>query len=160
MKKQTKKVAKKHESGRSMIEMVGVLAVMGLITAAAFVLITSALRSQKMTRVDDDVSAIAAGVRLVYGNKQDFTSMNSSNDSNTLTLIGYNDVKSPYNGKYTVYKVDDNHFGIKFTVDGKDTCTTLANRLDGVAGCEQNVLSQGECTSTDVIVKCAKYANN
>ena len=59
-----KKQNKKHESGRSMIEMVGVLAVMGLITAAAFVLITSAMRSQKLSRADDDISALAAGVRL------------------------------------------------------------------------------------------------
>ena len=97
-----KKQNKKHESGRSMIEMVGVLAVMGLITAAAFVLITSAMRSQKLSRADDDISALVAGVRLLYNNSANFDGL-VNQSANTLKALGFENVKSPYgSGGYTI----------------------------------------------------------
>ena len=164
MKKQTKKVTKKHESGRSMIEMVGVLAVMGLITAAAFVLITSALRSQKLPRVIEDGSAIAAGIRLVHNTKEDFDKVTN----NDLKLIGYYDVKTPYNdttttgvedGKYHVAKnTNVNKFDISFGTgtgsNGTAACSALATQLGGINGCTAT------CSSTKVTVTCEKYANN
>ena len=94
--KQIKKT-KKQESGRSMIEMVGVLAVMGLITAGAFVLISSAMRSQKLSRADDDVSAIAAGIRLLYNSQENFANLTSS----ALSAIGFDATNAnPYGGAY------------------------------------------------------------
>ena len=55
-----KKQSKKPESGRSMIEMVGVLAVMGLISAGAFVLLRSGMSSQKRNRIQDEIGNIAS----------------------------------------------------------------------------------------------------
>ena len=149
-KKQVKKVNKKHESGRSMIEMVGVLAVMGLITAGAFVLITSAMRSQKISRADDDVSAIAAGVRLLYNASTDFSGINAANDSgkSTLQVIGYDKVTPPYGaGTYSLVgckptysnnkltgctAANDSsatHFMVEIPMnDDKAQCDTLAGR--------------------------------
>ena len=49
-----------------MVEMVGVLAVLGLITAAALVLITSALKTQKSSRLEDEVNMMVNGVRTLY----------------------------------------------------------------------------------------------
>ena len=92
--KQTKKT-KKTESGRSMIEMVGVLAVMGLITAGAFILISSAMSSQKTSRVDDDVSAIVAGTRLLYNSQSTFDGLTSS----ALDSLGFAG-NNPYGGDY------------------------------------------------------------
>ena len=151
-KKQTKKLTKKSEHGRSMIEMVGVLAVMGLITAAAFVLITSALRSQKLTRVNDDVAAIAAGVRLVYANKPDFKNVKDAD----LSLIGYDNVKSPYNNNYTLKAgKDDDHFTISFIAD-KTSCSALATQLNGANGCTATCTT----TTTTVEISCVKYVSD
>ena len=103
MKKQTyKKTNKKTESGRSMIEMVGVLAVMGLITAGAFVLISSAMSSQRISRVDDDVSAIVQGVRLLYNANNNFNGL--SDDA--LTVLSFKDVKNPFGGEYHILSTD------------------------------------------------------
>ena len=94
-----KKQTKKQESGRSMIEMVGVLAVMGLITAGAFVLITSAMSSQKVSRVDDDVSAIVAGTRLLYNGQTNFQNLTDA----ALETLGFgSSVKNPWGGTYGV----------------------------------------------------------
>jgi len=98
-----KKQTKKQESGRSMIEMVGVLAVMGLITAGAFVLITSAMSSQKMSRVDDDVSAVVAGTRLLYNTQQNFAGLNNE----ATGLLGFSG-SNPYGGNYYLSSSDTN----------------------------------------------------
>jgi len=141
--KQVKKTNKKHESGRSMIEMVGVLAVMGLITAAAFVLITSAMSSQRISRIDDDVSSIVQGVRLLYNPSDNFAGLS---DSGALQVLGYKDAKNPYGGDYqlesldtaTTYNTDgsyaagtlsgDARFAVKLTGLGENVCKTLVNR--------------------------------
>jgi type II secretory pathway pseudopilin PulG len=136
--KKMKKQNKKHESGRSMIEMVGVLAVMGLITAAAFVLITSAMRSQKLSRADDDISALAAGVRLLYNNSPDFSNLTAAQSANTLKALGFDKVKPAYGSSdtYTV-KVDSSDsskFVISFDAGDASTCSALAARTWGNGG--------------------------
>ena len=44
----------KNESGRSMIEMLGVLAIMGVITIGAIGMISTAMRTQKRSAVNDE----------------------------------------------------------------------------------------------------------
>ena len=69
------KEIKKQESGRSMIEMIAVLAIMGLITAGAFVLINSASRSQKIAHFDDEVNLLAANARALTAEAGNFKSL-------------------------------------------------------------------------------------
>ncbi len=81
------------ESGRSMIELVGVLAVMGLITAGAFVLIRSGMASQKRSRVADEVAVIAANVRSLSAEKENFDNLSAkpttwANTNATAKLAG------------------------------------------------------------------------
>ena len=54
----------KDESGRSMIEMLGVLAIMGGITVGAIGIISSAMRTQKRSTVNDDVIQMVAGAPI------------------------------------------------------------------------------------------------
>ncbi|MBO7053541.1 MAG: hypothetical protein J6W27_03865 [Alphaproteobacteria bacterium] len=125
MKKQTKK----QQSGRSMIEMVGVLAVMGLITAAAFVLINSAMSSQRLSRVDDDVAGIVNGVRLLYNSQPDFTGVSAD----TLVLLGFGNAdkayQNPYGGDY-ILNSQPNARTFTVTLDklGAKTCTVLSTK--------------------------------
>jgi type II secretory pathway pseudopilin PulG len=121
-----KKTNKKQQSGRSMIEMVGVLAVMGLITAGAFVLISSASSSSKRNRAVDDIMEIAAGVRSVYAEHDDFS---GGIDGKILTAINKSD-KGPYSGStYSVAaNTDTTKFDVKLTnVPAKD-CNGLKIR--------------------------------
>lgn len=148
-----KKQTKKQESGRSMIEMVGVLAVMGLITAGAFVLITSAMSSQKISRVDDDVSAIVAGARLLYNGQTDFTGLSD----NALQVMGFSNVKNPWGGNYGITSSKCSKAATSnvecFTVtiggiDSENRCNALMGRnwagggtpggFDGSTSCTQN----------------------
>jgi len=164
MKKQTKQIKrtnKKHESGRSMIEMVGVLAVMGLITAGAFVLITSAMRSQKLSRADDDISALAAGVRLLYNNSAATTGFagvgsGTEADNATLVALGFDNVKPAY-GPGSKYIIKEEgctaasgntpkkceKFSISFDSGDADTCASLKARKwanGGTADCSDKTV--------------------
>ena len=162
--KKTKKVVKKHESGRSMIEMVGVLAVMGLITAGAFVLITSALRSQRMVRIDDDISAIAGGIRLLYANQPNFDALTGTNaataTAGAMQLIGYDTVTTPYGGKYTLSATaatttaPAGTFTVTFTTDSTTACGAIKDRLNGSNG------GTATCSDKSVAVTFTKYAQD
>ena len=57
----------RQESGRSMIEMLGVLAIMGIITVGAITMISYAMRMQKQSAVNDEVYQIVLGVRQLLG---------------------------------------------------------------------------------------------
>ncbi|MDR3208702.1 MAG: hypothetical protein LBT45_02520 [Rickettsiales bacterium] len=86
----------RQESGRSMIEMLGVLMIMGVITVAAVQMISAAMRSSKRTTVQDEVAQITTGVRQLLGEYDDFSGI----DSNTIfAAIGISS-KNPYGGKY------------------------------------------------------------
>jgi len=88
----------KQESGRSMIEMLGVLAIMGLITVGAIGMVSTAMRTQKRSAVNDEVLQIVTGVRQLLGEYDDFSNINNAT---IFGAIGMSN-KNPYGGTYTV----------------------------------------------------------
>jgi len=84
------------ESGRSMIEMLGVLAIMGVITVGAVGMISTAMRTQKRSTVNDEVIQIVTGVRQLLGEFDDYSHINNA------TIFGAIGVspKNPYGGTY------------------------------------------------------------
>ncbi|MDR0967250.1 MAG: hypothetical protein LBL75_00220 [Rickettsiales bacterium] len=88
----------KQESGRSMIEMLGVLAIMGVITVGAITMISAAMSSQKRTTIQDDVSQIITGVRMIFGEYDDFSGLNNDTVFAAISLSN----KNPYGGTYSL----------------------------------------------------------
>lgn len=86
------------ESGRSMIEMLGVLAIMGIITVGAITMIAAAMRSQKRTAVQDEVTQIVTGVRGLLGGYDDYSGIDNSI---IFAAIGVSN-KNPFSGEYTL----------------------------------------------------------
>lgn len=86
----------KQESGRSMIEMLGVLAIMGVITVGAIGMISTAMRTQKRNTVNDEVIQMVTGVRQLLGEYDDFSHINNAT---IFGAIGMNP-KNPYGGNY------------------------------------------------------------
>ncbi len=84
------------QSGRSMIEMLGVLAIMGVITVGAITMISAAMRSQKRSAVQDEVSQIVTGVRQLLGGYDDFTGIDNSTIFGAIGMTR----KNPYGGDY------------------------------------------------------------
>ena len=83
-----------YNSGRSMVEMLGVLAIMGIITIAAAQMIRVAMRSVARNNMQDEVFEIVIGIRDKYGAYDDFSSI----DSRTV----FADIGQSAQGKYGV----------------------------------------------------------
>jgi type II secretory pathway pseudopilin PulG len=87
-----------------MIEMLGVLMIMGIITVGAITMISAAMRGQKRSGVQDEIAQITTGVRQLLGEYDDFSLI----DNNTIFgAIGVSN-KNPYGGLYEV-SVDYNN---------------------------------------------------
>jgi type II secretory pathway pseudopilin PulG len=102
------------ESGRSMIEMLGVLAIMGVITVGAIAMISAAMRSQKRNSAQDEITQITTGVRTILGQYDDYSGL----DNGTIfAAIGMSD-KNPYGGKYSLAANPVNLRQFVLTIDG------------------------------------------
>ena len=72
------KIIKNPESGRSLLEIVGVLAIMMLMSVGALILVRSATMSQKRAAVMDEVSKIVTGIRTLYADYDDLSDLDGN----------------------------------------------------------------------------------
>lgn len=103
---------KKNESGRSMVEMVGVLAIAGLLTAAAFVLIRSGISNQKISQMRDEIDALASNVRGLVAEGNNTCSLPGYTDTWNLgtplaRAILKSDAVNPFGGNYGISRSED-----------------------------------------------------
>lgn len=119
-------IFKNHESGRSMIEMLGVLAIMGVITVAAVQMIGAALRSQKRTTVQDEIAQITTGVRQLLGDYDDFSGINNNTIFATIGISN----KNPYGGRYALGANPANPKQFVVSIEGLNTgdCLYFASK--------------------------------
>jgi type II secretory pathway pseudopilin PulG len=134
----------RQESGRSMIEMLGVLAIMGIITVGAISMISYAMRMQKQSSVNDEVYQIVLGVRQLLGEYDDFTKIDNSTIFTALAMSN----KNPYGGNYTVSVNPANTRQFIVSIDGlsDSECKALVTKgwTDSVSGAIGNCVSMGK----------------
>lgn len=134
----------RQESGRSMIEMLGVLAIMGVITVGAISMISYAMRMQKQSSVNDEVYQIVLGVRQLLGEYDDFTKIDNSTIFTALAMSN----KNPYGGNYTVSVNPANTRQFIVSIDGlsDSECKALVTKgwTDSVSGAIGNCVSMGK----------------
>lgn len=116
----------RQESGRSMIEMVGVLAIMGMLTATAFALISLGISRQKQSRVADDVVTIVSGVRTLLVDYDDFSNIDNSTIFAAMSMSD----KNPYGGTYelSVNPYNKRQFIVKINGLSKSDCEALVTK--------------------------------
>lgn len=137
----------RQESGRSMIEMLGVLAIMGVITVGAIGMISTAMRTQKRTTVNDEVIQIVTGVRQLLGEYDDYSNINNST---IFGAIGMSN-KNPYGGTYelAVNPSNSRQFIVSITGLAQSDCEYLVTKAwsDSV-GYQMSGHKQGGATGT------------
>lgn len=116
----------RQESGRSMIEMIGVLAIMAIITAGAYALISMAMNTEKRNRVGDDVTAIVSGVKQLLGEYDDFSGINNSTIFGAISMSN----KNPYGGNYelAVDTTNPRQFIVRINGLSKTVCEGLKTK--------------------------------
>ena len=118
-----------------MLEMLGVLAIVGVLSAGGIAGYNMAMQSHKTNVLVDRVFLIAQRVRILYKNS-DYTGLNS----NTLIeagMIGSSDIENPFGGTLSPYR--DNHgdvyyFGISIPGVPEDTCVKIVTKSWGSTG--------------------------
>ncbi len=116
----------RQESGRSMIEMIGELAIMMALTATAIATYNYAMNMQKRSTVNENVSNIVTGVRSLLGEYDDFSNIDNSI---IFGAIGVSN-KNPYGGTYelAVDSANSRQFIISINGLSKSECDGLKTR--------------------------------
>ena len=99
-----------NQSGRSMIEMLGVLAIIGVLSVGGIAGYSKAMNKYRINKITDQVSMIAANIRTLYAMQRDYTGLDTNAAANTGAIP------------------DEM---ITSTVDGTTTNATLANPYNG-----------------------------
>lgn len=140
----------KYESGRSMIEMMGVLAIMGVITVAAIAAISSAMNIQKRNEVNDQVLQMVTQVRQLFTEYDDFSNINSATIFGAIGMSNQN----PYGGTYeiSVNPADARQFVVSITGLSQSDCEHFVIKgWNGSVGYEMSGHTQsgasGTCTN-------------
>ena len=133
--------------GRSMIEMLGVLAIVGVLSVGGIAGYSKAMAKFKTNKVIDQVSHIVANVRTLYAQQTTYEGLNTANaaamgvipDSvsthSLKTWSGsysvYYENANPFNGSIAIFYegghgYPDDGFIISYTGIPKEACVTLA----------------------------------
>jgi len=120
------------QSGRSMVEMLGVLAIIGVLSVGGIAGYSKAMAKVKTNQTLDQISMLITNIRTLFANQIDFS---GATTANIIKLGLYSpemyksntELVNPFNGAVTIAAADSNRaFSIKY--DGLDTtsCTTIA----------------------------------
>ena len=125
-----------NENGRSMIEMLGVLAIIGVLSVGGIAGYSKAMEQFKINKTIEQISQIATNVRTLYANQGDYAGLNLETiiKANALPeeLIdsswGYNAFINGFGGYSNIYTaMDDKAFMISFGSLPKKACQQLAS---------------------------------
>lgn len=116
------------QSGRSMVEMLGVLAIVGVLSIGGVAGYSKAMAKYKINKTLDQVSMLITGIRTAYGNQNSYTGLNNTQAVNAeiagsdLTL-GKTDgtMQNAYQGSITITAAKK-----KDTTPGYDACTAAS----------------------------------
>ena len=76
---------KNNEQGRSMVEMLGVLAIIGVLSIGGIAGYSKAMNKYKVNKVTDQVTQIVAGTRALFAGHRTYAALGSSNNVTLIT---------------------------------------------------------------------------
>lgn len=133
-----KTLYKSEQSGRSMVEMLGVLAIIGVLSVGGIAGYSKAMSKFKLSKVMDQVSMTVANVRTLYSGQPNYKGLTTqvaiqmgaigaemlNGEKTTSATNAYN----AFNGKVFVEADQDNRsFWVTFTGLGKEACVALGS---------------------------------
>ena len=133
---------KTNETGRSMIEMLGVLAIIGVLSVGGIAGYSKAMNKFKTNKVADNVSMLVANTKTLYAQQNTYTGLNNEN-AVAMGIVPdelvvkdstgrYTGLTNSFNGPVTIAvsdstaKDDSKAFIIEFDNLSKEACITLA----------------------------------
>ncbi|MBS4772891.1 MAG: hypothetical protein KHX55_01285 [Proteobacteria bacterium] len=142
-----KKVFNSEQSGRSMVEMLGVLAIIGVLSVGGISGYSKAMAKFKLTKAQDQLTMLLMNIRTAYATSPSYTGLTPANAvaynlAPTDMVSGTGDSATLHNafGGEVLIKAggtSNTKFAIVFNGLGKETCASLASTdwgSDGLVG--------------------------
>lgn len=145
-----KNLFKNEQSGRSMVEMLGVLAIIGVLSVGGISGYSKAMAKFKLTKAQDQITMLIMNIRTAYATSPGYGSLTNA-VAVTYGLVPSEMIKNAtagtlmnaFGGTATITAVkgadgtEGGAFSITFAGIGKDACLSLATSdwgADGLAG--------------------------
>ena len=144
-----KKIYKSEQSGRSMVEMLGVLAIIGVLSVGGIAGYSKAMSKYKLTKTLDQISMLTANIRTAFASSSSYEGLTSqtartwglvsSDMYGTADAQGAIPLVNPFLGNVNVLAakgnaIDNMGFLIQYTKLPREACVSLATADWGVAG--------------------------
>ena len=141
-----KNLFKSEQSGRSMVEMLGVLAIIGVLSVGGISGYSKAMAKFKLTKAQDQLTMLLMNIRTAYATSPSYSGLSSS------TAVAYNlapqdmvigtSLNNAFGGAVTLSTTNNNlNFSMKFDGLGRETCVSLASTdwgSDGLVSLQVN----------------------
>lgn len=125
------KIKATQESGRSMVEMLGVLAIIGVLSVGGIAGYSQAMGKFKVSKTMDQIQTMITNIRTLYASQRNYGSLATAQAYQLGILTdetydGSNGV-NPYGGKITIGTANSSRtFTIKYESLPSDACVKLA----------------------------------
>ena len=152
-----------NESGRSMIEMLGVLAIIGVLSVGGIAGYSKAMNKFKTNKVSDNVSMLVANIKTLYAQQNTYTDLDNANavsmgvvPDELVTDATAGTLTNAFNGPVFINEADSTvdgdtkAFVIEFTQLSREACITLATN-DWGSGYSSGLIAievKGNATAT------------
>ena len=134
------------QSGRSMVEMLGVLAIIGVLSVGGISGYSKAMAKYKLTKAQDQLSMLLINIRTAFASSPNYAGL-ANNTAIQLNIVpadmlpsglgvANGNIVNAFSGAVTIQAVNGNtqHFSITFAGLGTETCTSLASSDWGTEG--------------------------
>ncbi len=132
-----KTLYKNEQSGRSMVEMLGVLAIIGVLSVGGIAGYSKAMAKFKLTKAMDQVSTTVTNIRTLYSGQPNYDGLNTTvaiqmgavgaEMLNGVAPASATKAYNAFNGDITIANADSGRtFTVKFDGLGKEACVALA----------------------------------
>ena len=142
------------QSGRSMVEMLGVLAIIGVLSVGGISGYSKAMAKFKLTKAQDQLTMLLMNIRTAYATSPSYEGLSAASAvSYNLApsdMITNTTLHNAFGGGVTLATANSNlNFSIKFEGLGKETCASLASTDWGTDGLVSIALTSGSTHTVD-----------
>lgn len=131
-----KNIYKSEQNGRSMIEMLGVLAIIGVLSVGGISGYSKAMAKFKVNKTLDQVSMLITNIRTMYSNQSSYTGIDNASiisfDLASQDMVKGTDLVNPFQGSITVAPggtgtTVGNSFTVEYQGLDSNSCVTIAS---------------------------------
>ena len=164
---------KNEQSGRSMVEMLGVLAIIGVLSVGGISGYSKAMAKFKLTKAQDQISMLLMNIRTAFSGSSNYEGLNNKSavalnivpgdmlPGGLGTAVGSaSGTKNAFSGDVKLGVAESNqHFTLEFGGLGIETCNSLASSDWGTEGLVKITVNSQSFDQSELPIKATTAVN-